>query len=481
MDNQESHIDPSVTNFQPVQPTQATIEQKPKPLFTVSMKTLKHIVIGLILLTVGFIAGNRWSGDSSNSYTQSQVSNAIQEQLGLSTEISTVSKEDLDFTLFWQVWSVLEERYLEEEDIDPQEMLYGAIRGMTAAVGDPYTVFLPPVDNQRAREDLGGSFDGVGIQLGFRNDMITVIAPLEGMPASFEDVNPGDIIVNIKDEANEVDEDTGGMSLQEAVNLIRGEKGTPVTLTLYRESKGSFDVTIKRDTILVPSLTLTFGRVDDGNWIEDASGNVAHLRLSRFGERTLAEWEEKVDEIIARGDNIEGVVLDMRNNPGGFLGTAIDLASEFVSAGTIVSQQGKTSQKDFEASRRGKLIGTPVVVLVNEGSASASEILAGALRDQVNAPVVGKKSFGKGTVQEVVNLPEKAGLHVTTARWLLPNGDWIHEKGITPQYEVEIDFERFGEEDFVDQQLVVGAQVLTGDYVAPESSDSASLDLPSGI
>lgn len=337
--------------------------------------------------------------------------------------------EDVDFSLFWEVWQKMENEYLDPEKLDRKEMVYGAIEGMVSSAGDPYTVFLPPSDQQRTTEDLSGSFEGVGIQLGYIQEQLAVVAPLKGMPAEKAGVEAGDLIVHIKDEAKGIDTDTSGMSLPEAVSIIRGEHGLPVTLTLYREGGSGnqpFEVALTRDTIVVPSVELEFVDTSDGR-------KVAHLSLLRFGGRTDMEWNEAVDGILR--ENADGVVLDMRNNPGGFLNGAIFIASEFIENGVVVQQQGKLQTETFSVNRRGRLTDVPVVVLVNRGSASASEIVAGALRDRLHAKLVGTRTFGKGTVQNAEDLRGSTGIHITVARWLLPEGDWIHESGLTPDVE----------------------------------------------
>lgn len=422
--------------------------------FRVSLRWLRNLTLAMVLVILGWGLGYSMAGGQVNDV-------AVWNRSPVSLE-----REDLDFRMFWEVWDILETTYLEPEAIDHNEMIMGAIRGMTSALGDPYTSFLPPQDNQRAKEDLNGAFEGVGIQLGYRRDTIAVMAPLDGMPAISEGVRAGDLILNIKDEAREIDTDTIGMTLPEAVLLIRGPKGTPVTLTLYREERGTFDVTIVRDTILVPSVELSVGNWDDASqeWIETSDGSVAWIKLRRFGDRTRGEWDEAVREIIRLEPQLSGLVLDVRNNPGGYLMGAIDLASEFILDGTIVQQQGTKSTETFEVSRIGRLPRANMVVLINGGSASASEILAGALRDRIGAVLVGDRTFGKGTVQEAIDLRGGAGLHVTTSRWMLPNGDWIHEDGIEPDVKVELDEEKVATEsgEIIDLQLRRAVEEIRG-------------------
>ncbi len=419
----------------------------------IPLRILRIGLTGLILLVLGGGIGYR--------YHEYRV--AVEARNG--SFKSLLDRGNLDFTMFWKVWDTLQERYLNPEAIDEQQMIYGAIEGMTASLGDPYTVFLPPKKNQQSKEDLNGEFSGVGIQLGFKRDTLAVIAPLEGHPAIKQGVQAGDLILSIVDEEQGVDVETAGLTLPEAVRYIRGKRGTQVTLGLYREGKGLFDVTITRDTITIPSVELAIGNMEDGKFVKDEAGKVAWMKIVRFGERTQPEWDVAVRKINDVRDQLDGIVVDVRNNPGGFLQSAISLASDFIPEGAVVTQEGRFDSETYTVNRRGRLLGMPLVVLINGGSASASEILAGALRDRLNAPLVGVRSFGKGTVQEAMELPGGAGLHVTTARWLLPSGDWIHEDGLEPTVKVELSVPEDATEagDILDTQLATAIRILETD------------------
>lgn len=342
-----------------------------------------------------------------------------------------VDKSQVDLSLFWQVWDKLGESYLIKENLKPQEMVWGAIKGMTSSLGDPYTVFLPPEDNQSTKEELNGAFEGVGIELGFKDKTLAVVAPLAGMPAEAAGIKAGDYILHIKDELKGVDVDTIDMSLPEAVKFIRGKKGTEVALTVLHEGETETKVIkVKRDTIVIKSVAL--------EW-QGENKDVAWLKLSRFGDRTQSEWDEAVSEIL-KHKQLKGIILDLRNNPGGYLKGSVALASEFLKTGQIVVKQesAKGETETYSVTKAGKLLTQPLVVLVNKGSASSSEILSGALRDNQRAKIIGEKTFGKGTIQEALDVAEGAGLHVTTAKWLLPSGQWVNEtKGITPEIEVQ--------------------------------------------
>ncbi|KKT40158.1 hypothetical protein A3K29_04635 [Candidatus Collierbacteria bacterium RIFOXYB2_FULL_46_14] len=355
--------------------------------------------------------------------------------------------EAVDTRIMNEVLVQLKKNYLKPEDIDSKKLMYGAAEGMTASLGDPYTSFFPPVENARSKEDLQGEFGGVGIQLGFIDNTLAVMTPLKDTPAFKAGIKAGDFILKITDEKKKISKDTSGMKVEDAVDLIRGEKGTSVTLTIFRESeKKSRDVTLVRDVINVPSTEL--------EWLD--SGRVALIRVNKFGEKTLPEWEKIVSEVKSK--NIRGVVLDLRNNPGGYLQRAIDLGSEFIADGVIVKQRDRNRTEVSSVDREGKLIGMPLVVLVNGGSASAAEILAGALRERLGTKLVGEKSFGKGTVQEPEDFSDGSSLHVTIAEWLLPSGKNIHKIGLEP--DVKIEYIQNEKDPLADNQIDKALEVL---------------------
>jgi carboxyl-terminal processing protease len=342
--------------------------------------------------------------------------------------------KNVDFKLFWQVWDLVSSDYVDKKAIDPQKMFYGAIQGMVASLGDPYTVFLPPQDQKFSEEDLGGSFEGIGLQIGYdKENRLTAIAPVKGTPADRAGIQPGDVIVKIGDK------DSINMPLPEALNLIRGPKGTTVKLELYHEGDSKTKtLEVVRDTIIVKSVEFEEKNSPKGK-------RVALIRLGKFGDRTNAEWAEAVSSTLAMAP--QAVVLDLRNNPGGYLDGAVYIASEFVKSGDVVIQEDAKGDKIyFKVNREGKLLNLPLVVLINKGSASASEIVAGAVQDTKRGKVVGENSFGKGTIQESQDLPEKTGIHITTSKWLTPLGRWIHKTGLTPDIKVELTDEQIKQE-----------------------------------
>lgn len=341
---------------------------------------------------------------------------------------------NVDFSLFWQIWDTLSAKYFDKSKLVPAQMIYGAISGMVSAVGDPYTMYLPPSQNKVVNEDLSGAFEGVGIEIGYINTHLAVVSPLTGSPAEKAGIKPGDYIVHITDTKKGMDLDSASLGLSQAVDYIRGPAGSVVTLTLIREGDANpIIVELKRIKINVPSVTLS--------WVGKDS-DVADIKIAKFDSATEGEWNKAVAELTDKCQTqkfaCKGIIIDLRNNPGGYLQTSVDIASDFVSMGTtvVIQENGNGMQQLYKSDKLPRLLSYKVVVLINGGSASASEILAGALRDDKSIKLVGDKSFGKGTIQEPINISGGSGLHVTTAKWLTPNGTWVHEKGLTPDIEV---------------------------------------------
>jgi carboxyl-terminal processing protease len=369
---------------------------------------------------------------------------------------SAANPENIDLSNFWLVWNKLENKYLNKQKLESQEMVDGAISGMVDSLDDPYTVYLPPDDNEVSQENLTGSFGGVGIRLGYKDRQLAVMSPLKNTPADKAGVEAGDYILKIVDENNGIDRTTEDITLPEAVKLIRGEIGDKLTLTLSRQSRAEpFEVEIVRGEIEIPAL--------ETEWKSVEGKNIAYAHMLQFSERMNSEWDKWVKEINQQKNEGQfgGVVLDLRNNPGGYLYGAVYVAGEFLEKGkTVVWQEDYRGVKQkYEVERSGSLIDVPLVVLVNNGSASASEILAGALSHYQRATVVGQTTFGKGTIQEPEQLPNQAGLHITTAHWLLPDEESINEDGFQPEVIVELKEETQDEED---QDLILerGLEVI---------------------
>ena len=351
--------------------------------------------------------------------------------------ISEGKPEGIDFSLFWDTWRNLETKYVHANAIDYQKMVYGAISGMVASLEDPYTVFMNPKDAKMFMEDVSGSFEGVGMELGIKNKQLQVIAPLPETPAAKAGIRAGDQILKINETTTE------NITVDKAVTLIRGPKGTKVTLSMFRPStdsgqgwKTAKDVILQRDVIQVPSL----------KW--EMKGNVAYMQLYQFSEKAGNDFSKAANEILAQ--QAQKIILDLRNDPGGYLEVAKDIAGWFLEKGQTVviesfGEQAHKEQNIYKAKGNGLFSKTAMVILINEGSASAAEILAGALKDNRGVTLVGTKSFGKGSVQELQNLRQGSYLKVTVADWLTPKGTSISKKGLTPDVEVKItdkDFEQ---------------------------------------
>jgi carboxyl-terminal processing protease len=405
------------------------------------LQRFSNLLLGLSVVLLIFGAGYR-VGEYYTKKGQQAQSNSV---LNLSqTKPATVPK---DFDLFWSVWSLIEQKYADQKKVKPQKMLYGAIKGLVASLEDPYSYFMTPSENEQSKDSLGGKYEGIGAELGMKENRIVVVAPLENSPAQAAGLLAGDIILAVDEKK------VAGWSLNQAVEKIRGKKGTVVKLTVSRQNEEQ-DISIKRDQIKVDSVKLSYKQ------------DVAYLKVSSFGDDTISGWDMAVEEIKNKWQSkkISGLIIDVRSNPGGYLEASVYLASEFLPQNSLVISQEYADQptKEYKVTRQGKLLDIPTVVLINEGSASASEIFAGSLRDYNRAKLIGKKTYGKGSVQEALDLNNNTGLHLTIAKWVLPEGDWINAKGIKPEIEVDIDLKDGNTlEDKTDAQLQKAIEVIT--------------------
>jgi carboxyl-terminal processing protease len=329
----------------------------------------------------------------------------------------------IDFSLFWDAYNKLQENFITPNKINDQKVVYGAIKGMTESLGDPYTDFFDPSQAKMFQQQLAGSFSGIGVEIGVKKELLTVIAPIKGTPGEKAGLKAGDIIAKINGQ------DSSNMTADEAVVLIRGPKGTDVTLTILRDGWTSLkDIKITRDTIKLKSIEWSL-----------KNGDVAYIQIYQFNETLSADFEKVALEVLK--SPAKKIVLDLRNNPGGYLEVAQNLSGWFFEKGQTVTIEDFGKAKDpqiYKAEGNAGLIGYPTVVLINQGSASASEILAGALRDNRNVKLIGMKSFGKGCVQEVINLRDGSFLKITIANWLTPKGNSITDVGLTPDVKVDI-------------------------------------------
>ncbi len=331
---------------------------------------------------------------------------------------------DADFNLFWEAWQKLKDLHIDADQVTSQDLVYGAISGLAASFDDPHTSFFPPEKAKMFEQDVAGNFGGIGAEIGFNKERIlSIIAPLKDSPAEKSGLESGDLILKINEEA------TNEFAVDEAVSRIRGTVGTAVTLTVYREGwVQPRDFRIVRDVIEVPTLDLSY---KDGS-------DIAYLQYYSFNENAPLALSVAARQLIAAG--ARGIILDLRDNPGGYLEVAIHNAGLFVENDqVVVSQEFKNGDREpFLSKGSGTLKDLPVVILINGGSASASEILAGALRDLRGVKLVGEQSYGKGTVQELEHLSDDSSLKITIARWVMPAGEILDSKGLTPDYQVEL-------------------------------------------
>ncbi len=349
------------------------------------------------------------------------------------------SPEDVDFSLLWETYYNLEKNFLGFEDVPKDAFVYGAVKGMVEALEDPYTVFLDPEKSESFLENIAGNFEGVGMEIGIREDELRVISPIKGTPAEEAGMRPGDVIIAVDGVS------TKNMSLGEAVNEIRGPKGTSVVLSILRQGQ-DLDITIVRDVISIPSFS----------W-DLIENDVAHVRLHHFHEGMTNEFSELVNSLI--GSPAKGIILDLRNNPGGSLAVVRSITGWFLERDSVVvTSYEKGVKLEHKAKGNPVLAHYPMVVIINEGSASASEIMASALRDNRDVVIVGQTSFGKGSIQSLVRLVRGSLLKITVSEWFTPKGDAINEQGVVPDIEVEMTPEDF--ENEIDPQLEKAIEVL---------------------
>ncbi len=357
---------------------------------TITIKRSRLILVVALIAFVSGVIGSRWN------------------TFGFKTQ---------DFSSLNDLQATLERKF--DGTVDPQKALDGAKAGLVDSLGDPYTTYLTEKQAKELADDLKGNLSGIGAEIGFRNKQLTVIAPIANTPAAKAGLQAKDMIIKIDGK------DPSGLSLEEAVSKIRGKAGSDVTLTIVRDNGTPFDVKITRANISVPSVT------------SKKEGDIGIITVSRFGDDTVTKVQEAATDLSAQGAT--KFVLDLRNNGGGYLQAAVGVSSVFMDNKVVVEERknGKTTDK-LSTSGGGTLVGKPVVVLINSGSASASEITAGALQDQGVAKLVGEKSFGKGSVQEIIDLAGGAQLKVTVAHWFTPKGRGIDKQGIQPDVEVKM-------------------------------------------
>jgi carboxyl-terminal processing protease len=396
-----------------LQPTQ---QEKKEVIMKKNMSPVLLFLIALFFSSVFFIFGFSVGKDQVDK-----------EKIPFSLAVveNTEGPNDVDFGLFWDVWDLVKEKYVDHDELKAQDMIHGAINGMLSATGDPYTIFLDPDQFATLNEELSGSFEGIGAEVGIKDNIVTIITPLDGSPAQKAGLRAGDKVVEIEGET------TANMTIDEAVKKMRGPKGTELHVKIFRlndDNTDTEDVTVVRDVIRLDSVRVSM-----------LENDIAHIRIMQFGEEnTIREFDKVIAEI--RKNDAKGIIVDVRNNPGGVLQTAIVLASKFLpnNAVVVIEEDAKDQRKNHYTTGAHPFADIPVVVLINEGSASASEILAGSLRDNRDDVIlVGEKTFGKGSVQELIPTSAQTAAKITVAKWLTPNGEQINDHGIEPEFLVE--------------------------------------------
>jgi len=387
-------------------------------------KTYKKIIFILVvgILISGIFTGGFFVGKKSVPEPSPSDTIIINRELG--------QPESVDFSLFWQVLKKIEQKYVNSKEIDYQEILYGAVSGMAESLDDPYTVFMEPRKTEEFVESVetGGSFEGVGMEIAIKGGILTVISPLEGTPAMKAGIKAGDKIIKIDGEISD------DLLLEEAVNKIRGEKGTNVVLTVFREKlEKPKDITITRNIIQVPII----------KW-EMKESNIAYIKIYSFTGNLPKKFKSIISKAMDSG--AKKLILDLRNNPGGYLSVAVDVASWFIPKGEVIviEDHGENQEQEKYRSKGYNLLQElPIVVLVNKGSASASEIVAGALKDIRGVRLIGEQTFGKGSIQSLEAFKNGSSLKITVAKWLTPSGKSISEEGLKADIEVELTDEDF--------------------------------------
>lgn len=373
----------------------------------------RYIINFSIVLAVlcGFVLGVVF--DQYNKPSIEKIKNIINPEFDKPAEVN--------FSLFWDVWHKVEEKYVDRQKLDRQQMVYGAIEGLLKSLNDPYTAFMPPRETKEFNEEMKkGEFGGIGIEIGMRKEILTVVAPLEETPAHNAGLLAGDKILKIDNTI------TADLTLNESVKLIRGPKGTDVTLTIGRNGwTKTKEFKITRDIIRIPILK-----------ISDIEG-YKYIKFYQFTENAVGEFRNAALQFLTQ--NPKGIILDLRNNPGGYLEVAVDIASWFLPAGKVVAIEdfGNGKKHEYKSVGYNQLNKFPLVILINQGSASASEILAGALKDQLDIKIIGEKSFGKGSVQEMEELSDGSSVKITIAKWLTPKGKSLSDDGLEPDVKIE--------------------------------------------
>ncbi len=394
--------------------------------FYPNVRGSRSVLSFLLILGMGLFIG--WKSAVYTFREELKNTGALQAEV-------TPQTQPLNLDLFWNVYHRLEQNYVDPTALDNENELYGAIKGMVNSLGDPYSVFMSPEETQEFQASLEGTLQGIGAELSMKDGNLVVVAPLKGSPAEKAGLKTGDIIYKI-DELF-VDD----LTLWDAIKAIRGEPGTTVTLSIFRKGvENSFQLPIERAEVNVPSVELK---------LYGENQNIAYLSIYQFGDKTEAEFDAAVREMLLKP--VDGMILDLRDNGGGFLDTSVNILSDFIEGkqkAVVTKHRDEKKNEIFYTNESARIAKIPLVVLVNKGSASASEIFAGAVQDYKRGVVMGTQTFGKGSVQVVEVLDDGSSLRMTIAKWYTPKDRSIHDVGITPDIVVErTDEQMVNEED----------------------------------
>lgn len=387
-------------------------------------RILVYILIGSFVFVFGWESSTYYHSKKLTETHGTQI-NSVFDTL---PSLIPASNTEADLSMFWKVWDTLHEIYVDESAIDQQQMVYGAIKGMVAALNDPYTVYMTPTETKEFNQNLQGELEGIGAELTVKDQALVVANPLKNSPAEKAGLMPGDIVYKIDGSL------TSEMTLFDAITKIRGPKGTKVTLTIIRKGiDNPFDLSIEREKVDVKSVSM-----------EEKDKGIFHISINQFNDNTKPEFEDNISQLLLKDP--KGIILDLRNNGGGYLDTAVDMLSEFLGETKTAVIVKRREEKDTEVvhiSGNPRLPTIPLVVLINDGSASASEIVAGGIQDYKRGLIMGEQSFGKGSVQEVDQLSDGSSLRLTIAKWYTPNDKNIDKVGITPDMVVKMSNEDF--------------------------------------